>query len=143
MSVTLNPYLSFRDDAREAMEFYQRVFGGDLRVSTFDDYHASPDPSEGDKVMHSMLDTPSGLTLMAADTPNSMPLPEASAFSISLSGAASDDEELRRYWAGLSEGGTVTTPLEKAPWGDVFGMCTDRFGVAWLVNIAGEDTPSA
>lgn len=143
MSVTLNPYLSFRDSARAAMTFYQGVFGGDLTLSTFEQMHASPDPAEGDKVMHSMLVTPSGLTLMGSDTPNSMSLPEASAISVSLSGGPSDDAELRRYWAGLSDGGTVTAPLEVAPWGDAFGMCTDRFGVTWLVNIGGtEPTPA-
>jgi PhnB protein len=56
-------------------------------------------------------------------------------FSISLSGE--DDHELRGYWGRLSDGGTVFMPLEKAPWGDTFGMCTDKFGIAWLVNIAG------
>ena len=143
MSVTLNPYLSFRDNAREAMTFYQGVFGGDLRISTFEELHASPDPAEGDKVMHSQLGTPSGLTLMASDTPNSMALPESSAITVSLSGGPSDDAELRRYWAGLTDGATVTMPLEKAPWGDAFGMCTDKFGVGWMVNISAQEMPTA
>ena len=70
MTVRLNPYLSFRDNAREAMTFYESVFGGELTVSTFAEFHASDDPSEQDKVMHSHLETPDGLMLMAADTPN-------------------------------------------------------------------------
>ena len=143
MSVTLNPYLSFRDNAREAMQFYRDVFGGDLAISTFDEFQASPDPAEGNKVMHGMLTTPSGLTLMGADTPSSMPLAEASSVSVSLSGGPSDEAELRRYWDGLCSGGTVTVPLEKAPWGDTFGMCTDKFGTAWLVNIGGQEMPPA
>jgi PhnB protein len=54
---------------------------------------------------------------------------------------SSDDEaELRGYWDKLAEGGMVAMPLEKAPWGATFGMCTDKFGVAWLVNIAGAPT---
>ncbi|GAA4355946.1 VOC family protein [Angustibacter luteus] len=135
MSHRLNPYLGFRDNAREAMEFYQSVLGGELTLSTFGEMQASEDPAEQDKVMHSMLETPAGLTLMAADTPNHMEYTPGTAISVSLSG--DDDAELRRYWDGLSAGGTVAVPLEQAPWGDSFGMCTDRFGVAWLVNIAG------
>jgi len=72
MTVRLNPYLNFRDTAREAMTFYHSVLGGELTVSTFGDFHASEDPTEQDKVMHSQLETPNGLTIMAADTPNSM-----------------------------------------------------------------------
>ena len=134
MSTTvLNPYLSFRDTAREAMDFYQSVLGGEVTRSTFADYHASEDPSEQDKIMHSQLKTDGGLTLMAADTPNSMEWSPGSNGSISLGG--DNEAELRGYWDKLVQGGTVTMPLEKAPWGDIFGMCTDKFGVDWLVNI--------
>jgi PhnB protein len=135
MTTRLNPYLSFRENAREAMSFYQSVFGGELTVSTFGEMNASPDPAEQDKVMHSMLVSPKELVLMASDTPNSMEHTAGSAISISLSGE--DHDELRGYWDKLSEGGTVTMPLDAAPWGDYFGMCVDRFGVSWLVNIAG------
>ena len=129
----LNPYLSFRDNAREVMEFYKSVFGGELNVSTFAEYQASQDPADADKVMHSQLTTDSGLTLMAADTPTGMDLTPGDNISISLSG--DDEAELRRYWDGLVDGGTVVMPLEKAPWGDTFGMCADKFGINWLVNV--------
>lgn len=135
MSTRLNPYLGFRDSAREAMEFYQSVFGGELTVSTFAEMHASEDPAEQNKVMHSMLETDAGLVLMGADTPNSMDLASNSNISISLSG--DDDPQLRGYWDKLTDGGKVIEPLMKAPWGDSFGMCVDRFGVMWLVNISG------
>ncbi|RKR30155.1 VOC family protein [Arthrobacter oryzae] len=135
MTTRLNPYLSFRDNAREAMEFYKAVFGGELAISTFADLHASQDPAEENLVMHSQLESPSGFTLMASDTPARMEFKPGNTFSISLSGE--DDHELRGYWEKLSDGGTVSMPLEKAPWGDTFGMCADKFGVAWLVNIAG------
>ena len=137
MSTRLNPYLGFRDNARQAMEFYHSVFGGELTVSSFADFHASDDPSEQDKVMHSQLVNDRGLTLMASDTPNQMGYNPGDNFSVSLSGDAADEAELRGYWEKLADGGTVTMPLDTAPWGDVFGMCTDRFGVSWLVNIAG------
>ncbi len=133
MNTRLNPYLSFRGTAKNAMEFYQSVFGGDLRLNTFGDYHASDDPAEVNKIMHGMLETEGGLTLMGADTPSSMEYQPGNTISVSLSG--DNEAELRRYWEGLSEGGTIAMPLEKAPWGDTFGMCTDRFGVSWLVNI--------
>ena len=135
MATLLNPYLGFRDTAKEAMEFYQSVFGGELTTSTFAEFQASEDPAERDKIMHSMLTTDSGLVLMAADTPNSMDYTPGNNHSISLSGE--DEAELRGYWDRLSAGGNVTMPLERAPWGDTFGMCVDKFGISWLVNIAG------
>ena len=112
MTSKLNPYLGFRDNAREAMEFYQSVFGGDLTVSTFADFQASEDPAEADKVMHSQLETPSGYTLMGSDTPNRMDYTPGSNYSVSLSGENSDEAELRGYFEKLSDGGTVTMPLD-------------------------------
>lgn len=138
MSTQLNPYLSFRDNAREAMGFYQSVFGGELTISTFGEFQASDDLAEQDKVMHSLLSTDGGLVLMASDTPNRMDLTPGSNFSIALSGT--DEPELRGYWAMLSGGGTVAMPLGPAPWGDMFGMCSDKFGVNWLINIAVPET---
>jgi len=136
VTTRLNPYLSFRDTAKQAMEFYQSVFGGELTLSSFGDFHASEDPAEADKIMHGQLVTPGDLVLMGADTPNQMPYNPGDNYSVSLSGE--DEAELRGFWDRLADGGTVTVPLEKAPWGDTFGMLTDRFGVPWLVNIAGE-----
>jgi PhnB protein len=136
MTVRLNPYLSFRDNAREAMTFYQSVLGGELNVSTFGDFQASEDPAEQDKVMHSQLETPDGLVLMGADTPNAMEYEPQSGVSVSLSG--DDEAALRGYWDQLSEGGTVVMPFEQAPWGATFGMCVDRFGTSWMVNAGGE-----
>ena len=136
MPTRLNPYLSFRDNAREAMEFYESVFGGELHVNTFGESGMSDDPGERDKVMHSQLEAPNGMFLMGADTPTGMDHQPGSSISISLSG--DDEAKLRGYYEKLSDGGTVMMPLEKAPWGDYFGMCADRFGVSWMVNIAGD-----
>ena len=137
MTSRLNPYLGFRDNAREAMEFYQSVFGGELNVSTFAEGQASEDPAEADKIMHAQLETTSGYTLMGADTPNGMDFAPSSNHSVSLSGASEDGDELSGYFEKLADGGTVAMPLEQAPWGDRFGMVIDKFGVQWLVNIAG------
>jgi PhnB protein len=142
MPTLLNPYLGFRDNARDAMTFYQSVFGGELTLSTFGEFQASEDPAEADKIMHGMLTTGQGLVLMAADTPNSMDYTPGNTISVSLSG--DDEAELRGYWDKLSgDGGSVTVPLEQAPWGDIFGMCTDKFGTAWLVNVNGAQAAPA
>jgi PhnB protein len=135
MASTLNPYLNFRDSTREAMTFYQEVFGGELIMNTYADFDMPVDDSERDKIMHSQLKTPSGFVLMCADVPASMPYAEGGAISISLSG--DDADELTGYWEKLSASGTVGEPLAEAPWGDSFGECTDRFGIMWLFTIAG------
>ncbi|WP_287899951.1 VOC family protein [Arthrobacter sp.] len=136
MSSNLNPYLNFQDNARQAMEFYQGALGGELTLNTFGEFHASDDPAEADKIMHALLKTPAGFTLMAADTPNQMQFTGHAGFSVSLSG--DDAAELQGYWYALSEGGQVVMPLERQIWGDTFGMVVDRFGVTWMVNIAGQ-----
>jgi PhnB protein len=136
MTVRLNPYLSFNGNAREAMEFYQSVFGGDLDVSTFADAGGMGVPDdEQSKVMHAMLDVPGVLTLMGSDSPSHMGYQAPAGTSISLSG--DDDATLRGWWDGLTADGKVTVPLEVAPWGDAFGMATDKYGIDWMVNIAG------
>ncbi|HEV3462779.1 MAG TPA: VOC family protein [Actinomycetes bacterium] len=132
MASRLNPYLTFDSNARQAMEFYRDVFGGTLDVNTFGEF-GSPDAAEADKVMHAQLETDSGFTLMASDTPAGMQRNPGDNISISLSG--DDADALRGYWEKLSDGGSVTMPLEKQMWGDEFGMCVDRFGVPWMVNI--------
>jgi len=132
MASRLNPYLGFDGNARDAMEFYRSVFGGELNVSTFGD-SGMPDGPGADKVMHAQLETPAGFTLMASDTPPGMDYTAPNGtISVSLSG---NDQDLRGYWEKLSDGGTVTMPLEKQMWGDEFGMCTDRYGIPWMVNI--------
>ncbi len=133
MHTRLNPYLGFRDSARQAMEFYKTVFGGNLTLNTYGDSHASQDPTEQNKIMHAMLETDNGIVFMASDAPNDMELDEGASISMSLSG--DNEAELRGYWDKLSEGANVTMPLEKAPWGDTFGMLTDTFGTKWMVNI--------
>ncbi|MER5435101.1 VOC family protein [Streptomyces sp. NPDC002588] len=135
MASRLNPYLSFAGDARQALEFYQGVFGGDLSVNTYGDFGQgdAPGSAGADKIMHGMLETPAGFTLMAADNPPGTQFTAGNNFSVSLSG--DDAADLRGYWEKLSAGGAVAVPLDKQMWGDVFGMCTDRFGIAWMVNI--------
>ena len=134
MQTKLNPYINFKNSTSEAMKFYHSIFGGKLTMATFKEFHASQDPSEDDLIMHAHLETENGMTLMASDTPNRMEYLAGTNFGISLSG--DNEAELSTYYQKLSEGGVVTMPLTKATWGDTFGMCTDRFGISWLVNIS-------
>jgi PhnB protein len=139
MTAILNPYLNFRGNAREAMDFYTSVFGGEVTYMTFGE-SGDPYPGEGDKIMHAQLETPSDFMLMASDVPTTMGYTAGeNNFSVSLSGAKGDDAELRGYWDKLAKGANVTQPLETAPWGATFGMLIDQFGIMWLVNISAED----
>jgi PhnB protein len=115
------------------MEFYKSVFGGTLRLNTYGEFGA-PDSGQADNIMHGMLETDRGFTLMGADTPPGMEHKPGDNIAVSLSG--DDADELRGYWESLSGGGTVSVPLEKQMWGDEFGACVDQFGIAWMVNIA-------
>ena len=133
MASRLNPYLSFTDNARPAMEFYRSVFGGELTVNTFGEM-GEQDPVQASKLMHAQLETPGGYTLMASDTPPGMEHNPGTNITISLSG--DDADALRGYWEKLSAGGTVSVPLEKQMWGDEFGACVDQFGIPWMVNIS-------
>jgi len=132
MASRLNPYLNFNGTAREAMEFYKDVFGGSLVLNTFGEYG----DAGNDKIMHGMLETDSGYTIMGADTPPGMSFNPGDTMSVSLSGDGASAAEMRRYWERLSADGTVAVPLEKQMWGDEFGMCVDRFGTPWMINIA-------
>jgi PhnB protein len=132
MASVLNPYISFDGNAREAMESYRDIFGGDLTISTFGEFGQADSPI-ADKVMHGQLSAPNGMVLMGADNPPDTKHEPGNNIAISLSGT--DADELRGYWNRLADGGQVAVPLEKQMWGDEFGMCTDRFGIGWMVNI--------
>lgn len=134
---TITPYLSFRDNAREAMEFYQSVLGGALDLVHFRDFPQMPhDPADDDRIMHAHLHTDDGIVLLAADTPTGMDYRSPAGISLSLEG--SDEATLRRQFDSLAEGGSVQMPLGAAPWGGVFGMLTDRFGIGWYVTVSAE-----
>ena len=137
MASRLNPDLSFSDNARAAREFYSEVFGGTLTMNTFGEFGAQDSP-DADKIMHATLETDSGFTIMGADTPTGMEYTPSGNVAVSVSGDEGD--VLRGYWQKLSDGGSVSVPLEKQMWGDEFGMCVDRFGIQWLVNIGQPQT---
>lgn len=135
MTVKLNSYISFNGNAKEAIEFYKSVFGGEVYMDTFSSFADKMPVSDGDenKVMHAYLKGDNGIELMASDTPSGMPFQSGAQISLTLNG--DDEAKLREYWDKLVEGGSVTLPLEKAPWGDTFGLLVDKFGINWMIDI--------
>lgn len=130
MKTTLNPYLHFNGNCEEAMNFYKSVFGGELDLKRFGDMPMPGNDVDPNKIMHSGLKA-DGFSFMASDGGKGEM--NTDNFSISLNGE--DGETLRKYFDGLSEGGKVTMPVEKHPWGAEFGMLKDQFGIDWMVNI--------
>ena len=135
MAISLDPYLFFQGDCKEAMEFYKDVFGGELEMSTMGE---SPGDFPGkndhpDWIMHSSLKT-GEFTIMGSDGAKA----SAKAAKIELSLSGDDEAKLKGYFDGLAEGGTVKMPLEKQFWGDTFGQLEDKYGVEWMVNIVGK-----
>lgn len=131
MTTTLNPYIGFDGDCRAAMQRYRDVLGGDLQLRTFAEF-GQTGADVADLIMHSVLTTPDGLTLMGADQPGRYQ--PGGSVSVILSG--DDEGKLRGYWDGLSEGATIVVPLSAQMWGDTFGMCVDPHGVTWQINIS-------
>lgn len=133
MASKLNPYLNFDGNAREAVEFYQSVLGGELLVHTFGE--SMPDAGDiADQVMHASLVTEAGYTIFASDTPPGMTRSLGTQITVSISG--DETELLRSYWAGLTAGAQIEVPLEVQMWGDEYGSFTDRYGTPWMVNIS-------
>ena len=132
MAQQLNPYITFDGTCAEAMDFYANALGGTVESTSFRDFGM-----DVDGIMHAALATPAGFHIFASDNAPGMGLfTVGNNVQVSLSG--DDGESLRGYWSALSEGGQVMMPLERQMWGDEYGMFTDRFGVIWHVNIAGQ-----
>jgi len=139
MTTAMTPYLQFGGVAREAMEFYHSVFGGEYSAMTYQEGMNDGNPATADLIMHSSLYLDRGLHIMASDTPPEMGVRGNGTIALSNDGDDSTDEAtLNEWWKKLSEGSTIDVPLEKAPWGDSFGQLTDRFGVCWMFNIGAQ-----
>jgi PhnB protein len=132
MKARLNPYLAFDGNCGEAMKFYQSVLGGELKMQTFGESGSDVKDEDKDRIIHALLDN-EALTFMASDGNEENPVSFGNNISMSIVGE--DEDQLRKFFEGLSEGGNVDMPLEKQFWGDTFGMLTDKFGVHWMVNI--------
>lgn len=135
MNIRLHPYLNFMGQAKEAMEFYHSVLGGELKISTYGESNPATKPEEKDLTMHAELKTPS-FTFFASDGNAEHQVKIGDNVQMSLVGEMADEATLTKWFNGLSVGGQVTMPLAKAPWGDTFGMFTDKFGIHWMVNIS-------
>jgi PhnB protein len=131
---TLSPYLTFNGEARQAMEFYHKVLGGDLKLQTFAEAPGmpAPPPELADKIIHGMLEA-DGIVIMASEPEPGKKSTRGDNVTLCLAG--SDSARLTKAFNGLSEGGKVHMPLAKQFWGDTFGQFTDKFGIQWMVNI--------
>ena len=134
--ITINPYLNFNGNTEEAFNFYKSVFGGEfLVIQRFKDTpEAGKIPTEDEnKLMHIALPIGKGNILMGTDaTESSGRVTQGN--SIHLSVSTDSDIETKNIFTALSAGGKVTIPLDKMFWGAYFGMCTDKFGVQWMVS---------
>lgn len=130
--ISLEPYLFFSGECREAMEFYKSVFGGELEISDADPEQMGDMPNKEwfkGKVMHASLKGP--VNLMASDSLKA----SEKATKIELSLGGTDEKAMREIFDKLAEGGTVKMPLEKQFWGDIYGQLTDKYQIEWMMNI--------
>ncbi len=131
-NISADPYLFFRGNADEAMNFYKNIFGGELEGMKYGTLNVpAPEGLTEQNWMHLSLNG-GEINLMASDTV------EASEKSAKISIALGGDEEekLTSIFNGLSEGVSVDNPLKKEVWGDTFGTVVDKYGIEWMVNIS-------
>lgn len=128
----VSPYIAFKGNCREAIDFYKQALGAEELYS--ETYGNSPMKEMGpaDAIMHSTIKIGSSHVMMCDDL-----RPEAAASSpsnISLAIGLDEVEKAKEYFNNLSQGGSVTMPLDKTFWAEAFGMLTDKFGINWMVN---------
>ena len=134
---TLNSYLNFPGNTEEAFNFYKSVFGGDFTMlQRFKETPFADQMADGDKekIMHIALPIGKTSILMATDAIESMGQKLTPGNNSSIAIEAESEEEAKRLFDGLSQGGQITMPLDKAFWGAYFGMFNDKFGIQWMVN---------
>lgn len=133
----LNPYLNFAGNTEEAITFYKSVFGGEIAMMLRfkDSPEAGQVPAaDGDKIMHVSLPVGKENILMATDTLESMGQKLIAGNNFHLSVSTDSKEQSDKIFNALAEGGKITVPLATAFWGAYFGMCTDKFGIQWMVS---------
>lgn len=128
---SVEPYLNFDGNTREAMNFYASCLGGDLQVQTFRDAGLPPNPATDDRVVHARL-TRGPIVIMASDTMPGMPY--AVGNNCWLTVICESAEELERLFTALGQGGKVAMEPQDTFWGARFGMLTDRYGTGWMFN---------
>jgi PhnB protein len=128
--IALEAYIFFKGNAKEAMEFYKNVFGGELNVVTYAESGMSAEGTSPDWLMHASLEG-GAVKLMASDTAQASPV----AKKVSLSLGGTNEARMREIFDALSAGGSVFSDLKKEAWGDIFGSFKDKYGVEWMMNI--------
>jgi PhnB protein len=134
MTVTAVTHINLRGNARQALEFYQSVFGGQIALVTYKDAGNVQDPSDADHIMWGQVDADNGFRVMAYDVPAATPWNQGeNAYFVSLRGDAA--EEVAAQWKKLANGATIMRPLEPAQWSPLYGMLKDKFGVVWVLDV--------
>lgn len=134
MTIKTTTHLNFRGDARAALTFYHRVFGGEQAVVTYKDAGAAQNPDEADQVMWGQVAADSGFHIMAYDVPSRLGW-NPGEIPVFVSVRGDDAEELTGYWHGLAAGGTILQALAPAGWSPLYGMLRDRFGITWVLDL--------
>ncbi|MGI8893651.1 MAG: VOC family protein [Bacteroidia bacterium] len=137
---TVNVYLTFNGNSREAFDFYKSVFGGEFSyvgtIGEIPPQEGMPEvpESEKNKIMHISLPISKETSLMGSDAGGEWApkVVEGNNFSISVN--TDSNEEADRIFDKLSKGGKVTMPMDNTFWGSYFGMCTDKCGINWMVS---------
>lgn len=152
MTLTTTTHLNFRGDAREALDFYQSVFGGTVLASTYAEFGMPADLPGADGVVFGLVTADNGFRVMGYDIPGASGGSAASAgttrrengatltdqpFFVSVRGTTL--REVEGYWAALSADATIVEPLAASAWTPGFGMLTDRFGVTWILDVEATD----
>ena len=146
MTIATTTHLNFRGTARQALEFYRSVFGGEVTLATYADFGMPPEVPGADKVVFGQVENAEGFRLMAYDIPGGAAATAGTttrengvtntdqSFFVSVRGDGLD--EVEGYWSALSVGATVIEPLAASAWSPGFGMLTDAFGVTWILDVA-------
>jgi PhnB protein len=133
MAIHVTPHLNFCGNAREALEMYQAVFGGQLVVVSYADM-GNTDPAVAGHVTWGQVESDHGFRIMAHDVyPHLAWHPGEDPFVVSVRGT--DAAEIQGYWDGLVEGATVIRPIGPSAWAPLYGQLRDRFGITWVLDI--------
>ena len=129
--IGVQPYIAFKGNCREAIDFYKQALGAEEVFSQTYGDSPMPDMGSPDAIMHATIKIGDSHIMMCDD-----PRQEAGSAggNISLAIGLNEPDKAKEYFANLSEGGSVTMPLDKTFWAEAFGMLTDKFGIKWMVN---------
>lgn len=138
MKTHVTPYRRFPGTARDAMEFYHGIFGGEIEIMNFGAMHSAEEIGDAtEKVMHSHILIDGTPLLYAADVIGGMEITAGEDTPIAITGEGDSLEEAKGYWDALAEGGRIEMEFETAPWGASFGSLQDKFGTHWFFNVQG------